>query len=263
MYQEYIYSLSPNEWEWFAQDVLFHLGFMVHVGPSEGVDDGLDMIVERGDIKYLVSCKHNHKTRKNVGAREESDIRDRVEQHDCKGFIAFYSVGATTGLKKKLLALKSSNLDIIEIYLDDVLNIVPSMRGFTLQKYFKRPQEMHHHLVQEAQYKPLRCMNEECGKDLISNEQIPWSMAGFHVDDDKKIHFFYGCKKCVADYCNHPYWAEIGQIRYIEQMLVWRSIIDEIQDEDHCLSSDFYKHWALLQEAILQIQVPQGWGRWM
>jgi hypothetical protein len=63
MYQEDIYSLSPNEWEWFAKDVLFHLGFMVYVGPSEGVDDGLDMIVERENIKYLVSCKHNYKTR--------------------------------------------------------------------------------------------------------------------------------------------------------------------------------------------------------
>jgi len=65
MYQEDIYRLSPNEWEWFAQDVLFHLGFMIHEGPSEGADDGLDMIVESGGVKYLVSCKHNHKSRKN------------------------------------------------------------------------------------------------------------------------------------------------------------------------------------------------------
>lgn len=261
MYQEDIYSLSTNEWEWFAQDVLFHLGFRVLIGPSEGVDEGIDMLVEREDIKYLVSCKHNYKTRKNVGVGQESDIRDRVDQHQCTGFIAFYSVGATSGLKKKLLALNS--IDVIEIYLDNVLDIIPSMPGFVLQKYFKRPQEMHFHLMKHSEYKPLICMGECCGKDILLKENIPWSLAGFYIDKENSVHFVYGCKACVADYCTHKYWAEISQIRYIEQMLVWRSIVDDVQNEGYCLASDFYKHWALLQEAILQIQIPQGWGRWI
>ncbi|WP_419204942.1 restriction endonuclease [Bordetella trematum] len=130
MYQEEICRLSPNEWEWFAQDVLFHLGFMIHVGPSEGTDDGLDMIVEREKTKYLVSCKHNHKSRKNVGVREESDIRDRVEQHNCEGFIAFYSVGATTALKKKFISLENAGIGVIEIYLvrpEQSANSLPAM----------------------------------------------------------------------------------------------------------------------------------------
>ena len=262
MYQEEICRLSPNEWEWFAQDVLFHLGFMIHVGPSEGTDDGLDMIVERENIKYLVSCKHNHKSRKNVGVREESDIRDRVEQHNCKGFISFYSVGATTALKKKFTSLQDAGIDVIEIYLDNILDIIPSMMGFTLQKYFQRPQDIHHHVVQGCSYKPLKCMNDECGKDIISKERIPISLAGFCIDNEDLIHLIYGCKSCVGDYCSHPYWAEIGQIRYIEQMLVWRSIVDEVAIQNKP-ATDFYKHWALLQEAILQIQVPQGWGRWI
>lgn len=220
------------------------------------------MIVEKEEIKYLVSCKHNYNTRRNIGVRQESDIRNRVEQHDCKGFIAFYSVGVTSGLKKKLSAFQS-NLNIIEIYLDDVLDIIPTMRGFTLQKYFKRPQEMHNHLVQTIEYKPLICMHEECDKDLLENDQIPLSMAGFYIDEKESIHFIYGCKKCISDYCNYPYWTEISQARYIEQMLIWRSIVDDIQNEGYQTSSDFYKHWALFQEAILQIQIPQGWGRWI
>ena len=262
MYQEEIYRLSPNEWEWFAQDVLFHLGFMIHVGPSEGTDDGLDMIAEREKTKYLVSCKHNHKSRKNVGVREESDIRDRVEQHNCEGFIAFYSVGATTALKKKFISLENAGIGVIEIYLDNIRDIIPTMMGFTLQKYFQRPQEIHHHVVQSCSYKPLKCMNEECEKDIISKERIPLSLAGFCIDNEDLIHLIYGCKSCVGDYCTHPYWAEIGQIRYIEQMLVWRSIVDEVAIRNKP-ATDFYKHWALLQEAILQIQVPQGWGRWI
>ncbi|MDA3136837.1 hypothetical protein HG619_19395 [Pseudomonas syringae] len=129
-------------------------------------------------------------------------------------------------------------------------------------KYFQRPQEMHHHLAEAGGYKPLQCMNDECGKDIISKERIPYSLAGFYIDNENSIHFLYGCKSCVADYCTHPYWAEIGQIRYIEQMLGWRSVVDEVAVQNKP-SADFYKHWALLQEAILQIQVPQGWGRWI
>ncbi|AEO48657.1 restriction endonuclease [Rhodospirillum rubrum] len=262
MYQEDIYRLSPNEWEWFAQDILFHLGFIVHVGPSEGADDGLDMIVERNNVKYLVSCKHNHKSKKSVGVRDEQDIRDRVEQHKCKGFIAFYSVGATTALKKKIASLENAGIDVIEIYLDNVLDIIPTMVGFVLQKYFQRPQEIHHQVVCGGDYKPLKCMGEGCDKDIISKEQIPYSLVGFYIDNKNSIHFIYGCKICLADYCTSPYWAEIGQIRYIEEMLNWRSVVDKVTSQNEP-APDFYKHWALLQEAILQIQIPQGWGRWI
>ncbi|NYG34246.1 restriction endonuclease [Sphaerotilus montanus] len=265
MYKEDIYEITPNNWEWFAQDVLFHLGFSIAVGPSEGVDDGSDMIAELDGKRYLVSCKHNYKTRKNVGVREECDIQDRVVQHDCTGFITFYSVGATSGLKRKLIALKDkASIDVIEIYLDNVMDIIPSMQGYILQKYFKRPQEMGRNLLSHTdfEYKPLFCM--KCKLDILKKENVPRSLVGFYEDSEKIIHLIYGCKKCVNKYCNDPYWAEIGQIRYIEQMLSWREIVDEVVSRPEVkLSEDFYKYWAFLQEAILQIQVPQGWGRWL
>ncbi|EPM6344232.1 TPA: restriction endonuclease [Vibrio parahaemolyticus] len=268
MYQDYIYKLTPNEWEWFAQDVLFHLGFSVEVGPAEGVDDGVDLIatIERDQIayRYLVSCKHPYKTKKNVGVRQELDIRDRVEQHDCNGFIAFYSVGSTSGLKKKLIALESKGIDIIELYLNEIMDIIPTMRGFILQKYFDAPHELYHHVVESSDYQPLICMNEACNKDLLLKENIPMSMAGFGIDKDKTVHFIYGCKYCVSDYCTHPYWAEISQIRYIEQMQGWNSIVEEVSNtEQLSIASDFYKDAYDLQSAILQIQIPQGWGRWI
>lgn len=264
MYQEEIYRLSPNEWEWFAQDVLCHLGFSVHVGPSEGVDDGVDMIVRLQDTKYLVSCKHNYKTRRNVGVRSEADIRDRIGQHGCQGFITFYSVGATTGLKNKLLSLKNNNINVIEIYLDNILDIIPTMHGFTLQKYFSRPQDMHYHSVQNAQYKPLICMNENCDKDILQHENIPWSLAGININEHNEVSLIYGCKNCLSHYCNYPYWAEISQIRYIEQMLIWLTIVDDIQSYDKfIINADFYENLNQLQQGILQIQVPQGWGGWI
>jgi len=260
IYQEYIYSLSSKEWEWFAQDVLSCLGYMIHIGPSEGVDDGLDMVVELDSVKYLVSCKHNYESRKNVGVNKEINIRDRIQQHACNGFIAFYSTSATTGLKRNLSSLKKNGFTVVEIYLDNILDIIPEMPGFILQKYFSRPQELHHHLLQETKYKPLICMAEGCEKDILTKENIPYSMAGFHVDDNDIINLIYGCKCCIGDYANYPYWVEISQIQYIEQMLKWRCILDEIEIN---LSTDFYQHWAYLQEAMLQIQIPQGWGRWI
>ena len=156
------------------------------------------------------------------------------------------------------------------------------MMGFTLQKYFQRPQDILNHTVQSCGYKPLKCMKEGCEKDIISKENIPRSLAGFYIDDEGLTHLIYGCKSCVDEVygckscldevydfdsdisrvCPHYSWAEIEQIRYIEQMLNWRLIVDEVAIQNKP-AADFYKHWALLQEAILQIQVPQGWGRWI
>lgn len=268
MYQDYIYQLTPNEWEWFAQDVLFHLGFYIVTGPSEGTDDGVDLIVEiereKNKYRYLVSCKHPYKSKKNIGVRQELDIRDRVEQHSCHGFIAFYSVGPTSGLKKKLKALKQKGIDVMEIYLSNVLDIIPTMRGYTLQKYFGAPHQLYHHIVEGTEYQPLICMSDDCDKDILAQENIALSLAGFYVDDANKVYFLYGCKCCVGDYCNHPYWAEINQIRYIEEMQVWNSIVDEIpMSQGHIIDPNFYKDAFALQRAILQIQIPQGWGRWI
>ena len=64
MYESELRELDEKTWELFAQDVLFHLGFSILVGPSVGADDGLDMIVSHAEAKYFVSCKHNLKSGK-------------------------------------------------------------------------------------------------------------------------------------------------------------------------------------------------------
>lgn len=138
------------------------------------------------------------------------------------------------------------------------------MRGYVLQKYFNAPQKLYHHIVEGADYKPLICKGESCDKDILTEENIPLSLAGFCIDDTNTVHFVYGCKHCVADCCNHPYWAEISQIRYIEQMQVWNSIVEDVSiSEGLVLSSDYFKDAFTLQHAMLQIQIPQGWGRWI
>lgn len=72
MYEDELKKISPNGWELFAQDVLFHLGFEILMAPSEGADAGIDLKVKKGSTIYLVSCKHFIKSGKNVGFDKEN-----------------------------------------------------------------------------------------------------------------------------------------------------------------------------------------------
>tara|TARA_R110000803_G_scaffold51536_5_gene106432 strand:+ start:8481 stop:9287 length:807 start_codon:yes stop_codon:yes gene_type:complete len=266
LHKEHLMELSPSQWEWFALDVLFSLGFSEVSGPAEGPDDGRDLIVRRQSTNYLVSCKHYLPSGKNVGVRQELDIRDRIEQHKCEGFIPFYSTGPTEGLQSKFISLEDNGVTIFKIYQSNILDIIPTMRGDVLQKYFSRPQELHHHAVNYAGYKPLICMEPDCGNDILHKDNIAMSMVGFHIDRNNEINLIYGCKPCLEGLDNSPFWAEMTQIRYIEQMLLFRETIDVDIPAAHsgCVfSHDFYKYWALLQEGVLQIQIPQGWGQWI
>jgi lysophospholipid acyltransferase (LPLAT)-like uncharacterized protein len=97
IYDDALCNLDAKRWEFFAEDVLWHIGFEIIEGPSEGVDGGMDLIVKKGQTTYLVSCKHYIKSGKSIGTTIENNITDRVFENECTGFIAFYSTQATTG----------------------------------------------------------------------------------------------------------------------------------------------------------------------
>lgn len=261
MYESELRNLNEDQWELFAQDVLFHLGFLSVMGPSVGADEGLDMIVLHEETKYLVSCKHYLKSGKNIGVTNEIDISDRVRRHGCAGFIAFYSTGPTSALKRKFKDLSENGIEIVELYKSEIMDIMPTMMGFTLQKYFKRPQEIAHHINEVSKYKPLYCMKSGCGKDLLERRNMPWSMASL-VRHENAFHLIYGCKPCI-NHIPEVGWADITQIRYIEQWLGFRNLIDGYIADGLEPGKDFYKSWALLQEGVAQVLVPPGWGRWL
>jgi len=262
MYYDEIKKLSYEEWEFFAQDVLFYLGFLILEGPSEGPDAGLDLKVAKNGINYLVSCKHLNK---NVGVPHEQDISDRLIQHGCTGFIAFYLTSPTKPLKTKLRKIQETGTMIIELCKDEILDIIPNMSGWILQKYFKRPHELHDHKNIYASYKPLICLENDCKKDLLLKDNINLSLASLiYNDETKEIDFVYGCKECINKYLNDDWeWIELTQARYIEQLLRWRELMDNQIKDGFLPSETFYKNWSNFQEAMFQILVPIGWGKWL
>lgn len=262
MYDNELKDLSYEEWEFFAQDVLCYLGFKIIRGPSEGADAGLDLKVRRNEIDYLVSCKHLNK---NIGTSIEQDILDRIEQHDCKGFIAFYSTGITTSLKLRFEKFREKNISIIELCKDEIFDIIPHLSGWVLQKYFKRPHELYNHKNIYTSYKALICMLEGCGKDLLLEENLYRSLGSLMYDEEKKeINFVYGCKSCLREHlAGHWEWVELSQTRYIEELLCWRDTLDSKLKKGYKPSKDFYENWANYQEAMIQSLIPPGWGKWI
>lgn len=138
---------KQDTFELFARDCLEFLGFHPLTSPSRGPDFGKDFIVEevrRGAggetrIRWLVSCKHFAHSGDSVSPTDEQNIRERVESHQCGGFIGFYSTLPSSGLSHLLEGLQG----IIEVQVYDSERIerylLESPAGVHLaQRYFPR-----------------------------------------------------------------------------------------------------------------------------
>lgn len=287
MYIDAIKSLTPTQWEFFAENVLWHIGYEIIEGPSEGNDQGKDLIVRKENITYLVSCKHYINSGKSIGTEIEKNIADRVIRHNCSGFIAFYSTNSTSNLKSQFEQFnKSVTLQIkcIEFNQSDIFDIIPTMTGFTLQKYFEEPQHLYHHINKTGwEYFPLYCQNPNCDKDIISKENILSSRIQL-VRVNNILELMYGCKSCLFDfgksareYNSHIetykyldgnidiYWWEFQQIRYIEELTDLNNCIRLCCDnlDFRGVSTSLYKSWAEVQSAILQVMIPIHWGKFI
>lgn len=275
-------ELSAEDWEHFAEDVLYHLGYTIDLGPALGADQGKDLIVIKGGRRYLVSCKHHQKA---IGVNQEVDIRDRLEMHRCNGFIAFYSSHITSGLQKKFMSLKEhkNKYEVLDFCRSKILDLIPTMMGFVLSKYFKEPHKLHHHVNNNMTYKPLPCLKCDC-EDILSKEKLPLSMVTLYKKNNE-IHFEYGCKNCIGEYPSHAYfgpitenfircimsinfieiyWMDASQIRFFEEFFDMRDLIDLFIENELLLpSSEFYKNFSKFHTALMQIMVPQGWGLWL
>jgi hypothetical protein len=104
-----------DTWEKFCRDFLESLGYSIISEPARGPDGGLDLKVKEvrigisksTEVYWLVSCKHYAHSSKSITIDIETDIRDRVEAHQCTGFIGLYSTIASSPLKNKLYGLSN------------------------------------------------------------------------------------------------------------------------------------------------------------
>ncbi len=106
-------GINRDQFEMFARDFLEAEGFEVVSGPDRGVDAGRDLIVRErregpggvSNFGWLVSCKHKAGSGSSVSGSDEINLRDRIETHNCHGFIAFYSTLASSTIATHLRSL--------------------------------------------------------------------------------------------------------------------------------------------------------------
>ena len=254
-YLNYIQSMTPEDWEFFAIDYLSRFGFSIISPPARGADGGKDGIVEKDNNRYIVSCKL-YSPDKAISPSIEQSILDRIIQHGANGFIGFYSTSITQALSDRFKGIQGEGYHIIllDIYaiLEDI-NIIPSV---ILDKYGTAANIKFPLNVDEENYQPLICLNQKCSTDILLEEHINNSFVEIYIDSYNKLNYIYGCKDCFPnhrDWC----WAEISQILHLEQLLKWNSIVER-SSQKYNLSPDFYRNKDLFNSRIQKRLIKLG-----
>lgn len=108
---------KQDTFELFAREFLETLGYEIISEPSRGSDGEKDLIVletrvgvgGKTFIRWLVSCKHNAHSGKSVTPKEETNFLDRLKQHNCSGYIGFYSTLPSSKLSERLEGIRNND----------------------------------------------------------------------------------------------------------------------------------------------------------
>ncbi len=236
-----------DEFELFARDFLESYGFKTIAGPDRGSDLGRDLIVEEQlegvvnhqKFRWLVSCKHYTKSGKSVGINDENDIQDRVQTHDCQGFLGFYSTIPSNSLKRKLEGFDSIEFEIfdkerISQYLfrsADGIKLFERYLPDSFRKYnTENPRPSN---IYEKEFE-LRC--DHCGKNLL---EIGDGVLAFCEEDNFVEEIYTACKgKCDRVLQNHikekglsDHWDQLSNLKRPLGFLRWA-----LKLHDHTLS---------------------------
>lgn len=174
---------QQDTFELFSRDFLESIGYKILEDPDRGADGKKDLIVleEREgasgvtSIKWLVSCKHYAHSGKSVNDADEPNIRDRVERHNCDGFLGFYSTlpsvslsGNIRGLSDKILTQTYDREKIEKKLLETPSGLRLANRFFPLS---------YRDYIEENPT-PVRIYSDElildcecCGKDLLTKKE--------------------------------------------------------------------------------------------
>lgn len=261
-FEGFFRNMTDEEWEKFAVPVLRFVGYIPLTLPAYGTDGGKDFLVKMNNTTYLVSCKHYINSGKHVGVDDEKSISDRLIQHNAKGFIGFYSTGITTGLQNRLDGIcrnQQYSYWIVEPQI--ITNIMQSMDSKSLQSFGLYPYKYYMN-VSEQSYQPLKCIF--CEKDILSDENIPNSIAGLAEFTDGKYGFVYGCKPCLLKVKLYlGAFLEMEQALNLKWLQDWDQTINAWIEEDHLeLRNDFHEMRYQFAQGVRQRQLPQTDGTW-
>lgn len=145
-------SDSGGRFESFTQQFLEALGLVTIQAPSRGTDGGRDLIMAERfmtklnrelQYRWLVSSKFRSGGR-TIAPSDEQMIIDRLQRHNCNGFIGFYSTGPSTNLSDHIEALTTTRVAQIHMFNsaiysgDDIigqLNANPALFGSLMQTF--------------------------------------------------------------------------------------------------------------------------------
>ncbi|MES2656601.1 MAG: restriction endonuclease [Bacteroidota bacterium] len=151
---------QQDTFEQFARDFFLALGYKIDTHPGRGADGGKDLIVseKRSGIsnnetlfRWLVSCKHYAHSNRAVSINDEIDIKGRVDQHNCNGFLGFYSTIPSSPLNEKLDSLMGNNYDILDSRkIEKELLVHSPKRQQLIIQYFPDSYTKYKHLIESS-----------------------------------------------------------------------------------------------------------------
>lgn len=238
--EAHLSSGEQDTFELFARDFLVDIfKFEVISEPSRGADGGKDLlVVERklGTLSesktiWLVSCKHKAHSGNSVNPSDEENISDRLSEHNAEGFIGFYSTLVSSGLGKRLDAMKCTRPIEIFDWAKIEHHLISNKRFELFKRYF--PLSYVRWLEAEGKqlptklmssYQPLCC--EVCGKDLLCIPKEPrqnHGIIGFVYKMDADRSRYIDCYVACLGNCDRTisaYHHSTGNIT------TWNSLSD-------------------------------------
>lgn len=210
-----------DTFELFAQEFFKNLGFKIIEGPSRGVDNGRDLIIEESiqgkfdesenKIRWLVSCKHKAHSGNAVRPEDEINLLENLSIHECDGFIGFYSTLASTGLDKIINGLRNQQKKTIVFNAQSIeAELLKTVSGIELIKRFfpksfnewTAENPVKADIFKDGEYQ-LKCM--VCDKSLVVDNKVNGNLYTIKPTNDlsKIIAFKWSCCGKCDERLNH------------------------------------------------------------
>jgi hypothetical protein len=235
--EAHVSSGKQDSFELFAAELLTILGYEIIDPPGRGADLGKDLIVaERRKgigketvVRWLVSCKHKAHSGRTVGLEDESNLLERVEGHQCQGFMGFYSTLPSASLVERLKQLATK----FEYQIRDSAiierELLGSPHGLDLaRRYFpisaQRWQSENPTPAQVLGDSPtLLC--QYCGRDLLNPPQGVYAVWRAYDPEEPQrqyVDLHWACKGA----CDRTMSADI-RAKHDERLIdAWEDVAD-------------------------------------